>query len=169
MKLYHGSNTDIEEIDLSKCRPNKDFGCGFYLTTIKEQAVRMAKRVSRIYGGEAFLNLYEFDESALLRDNLQVKIFERPSIEWAKFIIVNRNSSRMKTISEDNNLDNRYDIVVGPIANDDLALLFRQFSDGVISVETLIEEMKFKELTNQYSFHTGKSIAYLSKAGVEHV
>ena len=75
----------------------------------------------------------------------------------------------MKTISEDNNLDNRYDIVVGPIANDDLALLFRQFSDGVISVETLIEEMKFKELTNQYSFHTEKSITYLRKAGAEYV
>ena len=43
MILYHGSNTEIMEIDLSKCRPYKDFGSGFYLTAFKEQAVRMAK------------------------------------------------------------------------------------------------------------------------------
>lgn len=48
MILYHGSNIDIQEISLSKCKPNKDFGKGFYLTTIKEQAIRMSLRVSRM-------------------------------------------------------------------------------------------------------------------------
>ena len=38
----------IQEISLSKCKPNKDFGKGFYLTTIKEQAIRMSLRVSRM-------------------------------------------------------------------------------------------------------------------------
>ena len=38
MKLYHGSNTEINSIELSKCRPYKDFGRGFYLTTLPEQA-----------------------------------------------------------------------------------------------------------------------------------
>ena len=46
MILYHDSNVDIKTIDLSKCSPNKDFGRGFYLTTIKEQAQRMALRVA---------------------------------------------------------------------------------------------------------------------------
>ena len=41
MKLYHGSNLAIDEIDLSKCKPYKDFGQGFYLTEIKEQAEQM--------------------------------------------------------------------------------------------------------------------------------
>lgn len=45
MILYHGSNTDIEKIDLSKCRPYKDFGKGFYLSVSEDQAVRMAKIV----------------------------------------------------------------------------------------------------------------------------
>ena len=31
MKLYHGSNMLIEQIDLSKCRPYKDFGQGFFI------------------------------------------------------------------------------------------------------------------------------------------
>ena len=30
MKLYHGSNTKIDSINLAMCRPYKDFGTGFY-------------------------------------------------------------------------------------------------------------------------------------------
>nr|WP_034909156.1 DUF3990 domain-containing protein [[Eubacterium] cellulosolvens] len=44
MRLYHGSNTDIKEINLALCRPYKDFGQGFYLTEIKEQAEKMANK-----------------------------------------------------------------------------------------------------------------------------
>ena len=32
MKLYHGTNIDFSDIDFKKCKPNKDFGRGFYLT-----------------------------------------------------------------------------------------------------------------------------------------
>lgn len=169
MILYHGSNLDIQKIELLKCRPNKDFGQGFYLTTIKEQAIRMAQRVSRMFGGNAVLNVYEFDDSILERNELNIRKFDSPSIEWAKFVITNRNASRIKNPQEDNNIDNRFDIVIGPIADDDLALLFRQFTDGAISVEILVEEMKFKKLTNQYSFHTENAIKYLTKKGAENV
>ena len=41
MRLYHGSNIDIKEIKLDMCRPYKDFGQGFYLTVMKEQAEKM--------------------------------------------------------------------------------------------------------------------------------
>lgn len=47
IKLYHGSTVDIKEIDLSKSRPNKDFGKGFYLSADKEQAWRMGEFKSR--------------------------------------------------------------------------------------------------------------------------
>jgi len=49
MILYHGSNIKIEKIDLGKCKPFKDFGCGFYTTLLRDQAVRMAERTVRIY------------------------------------------------------------------------------------------------------------------------
>ncbi|MCD7737075.1 MAG: DUF3990 domain-containing protein [Lachnospiraceae bacterium] len=52
MILYHGSNVEIEKIDLDLCRPYKDFGRGFYLTTIESQAGKMALRTSKIYGGK---------------------------------------------------------------------------------------------------------------------
>ena len=66
MKLYHGSNIIIEQIDLSKCKPFKDFGQGFYLTEIRVQAEQMARRTSATYGGEAvvteFLSLIHISE-----------------------------------------------------------------------------------------------------------
>jgi len=167
--LFHGSNTDIAHIELSRCRPNKDFGKGFYLTTIREQAVRMAQRVSRMYGGSPILNIYEFDDENDILNSLNVRQFDGPSVEWAKFVIANRNSSRKADHQEDSNIDCRFDLVIGPIANDDLALLFRQFSEGTISVDILVNEMKFKKLTDQYSFHTEKSIALLRKKESIHV
>ena len=57
MILYHGTNIDIQSINLALCRPYKDFGRGFYATEILEQAQKMAKRVARIYGGTPTVNI----------------------------------------------------------------------------------------------------------------
>jgi len=168
LKLYHGSNQEISTVDLSKCRPYKDFGKGFYLTTMQDQAIKMAKRVARIYGGCPIVNVYEFDESCL-KGKLAVRIFDKPDIDWAVFILNNRSRTFTDTDSPESNHDNKYDLVIGPVANDDLALLFRQFESGLISVETLVEGMKYKKLTNQYSFHSEIAIAYLEKEGVINV
>ena len=65
MRLYHGSNSKIKNIDLAKCKPYKDFGQGFYLTEIEEQASQMARRTASIYGGSAVVTQFEFDEKAL--------------------------------------------------------------------------------------------------------
>ena len=52
MKLYHGSNMEIEKIDLSCSKPNKDFGRAFYLSDVYEQAVEMARFKSVFLGGK---------------------------------------------------------------------------------------------------------------------
>ena len=168
ISLYHGSNMVIEEIDLQKTRPYKDFGRGFYLTSMKEQAQKMAQRVSRIYGGEPYAMEYIFHEEKLKEMELNTRIFEGPSKEWALFVINNRNRDYQDINSIECNHDNKYDLVIGPVADDDLALLFRQFSGGLISVEVLVEAMKFKKLTNQYSFHTERALELLEKAGWNH-
>ena len=59
------------------------------------------------------------------------------------------------------NIDNKYDVVVGPVADDDLALLFRTFTRGLIDIDTLVKEMKYKRLSNQYSFHSKKALEFL--------
>ncbi|MBR5970918.1 MAG: DUF3990 domain-containing protein [Lachnospiraceae bacterium] len=163
MRLYHGSNTVIDTIDLSKGRPNKDFGRGFYVTTIKEQAEKMARRVVRIYGGEPYVTVFEFDEKRIAATGISCRRFDRPTKEWALFVINNRNRHFEVVASPECNIDNKYEIVIGPVANDDLALLFRQFAGGFITVEELTEEMKYKELTLQYSFHSERAVGLLNK------
>ena len=61
MKLYHGSTVDITEINLSKSKPNKDFGQGFYLSADKQQAERLAEYKEFQIGGVSIINTYDFD------------------------------------------------------------------------------------------------------------
>ena len=128
MRLYHGSNTEFAEINLEKCRPYKDFGRGFYLTTIEEQAILMAKRTSRIFSGIPYVTEFEFNDEILNGGNLSIKVFDAPTAEWAMFVLNNRNRN-FSDISDSNcNQDNKYDIVVGPVANDDIALPLRRIA-----------------------------------------
>ena len=66
MRLYQGSNIVIDNINLAMCRPYKDFGQGFYLTDIEEQAQKMAIRVARIYRKTPTVNVYEIDDNMAL-------------------------------------------------------------------------------------------------------
>ena len=159
MILYHGTNLAIKDIDLSICKPHKDFGQGFYLTTLEDQAQKMAKRVARIYGGVPTVNVYRFDETVLDKDILSICRFEQPTIDWALFVTNNRNDMR----DGENNLDFKYDVVIGPVADDDLSMLFSLFTDGFIDETALMNGMKFKRLTDQYSFHTKRAIELLHK------
>jgi len=166
MLLYHGSNQEIVTVDLSLCKPYKDFGRGFYLTTIKEQARLMAKRTTRIFGGFPVVTGFEFDDTALSEHNLSVKVFKEPTAEWAMFVLNNRNRYFRDHADLCSNHDNKYDIVAGPVANDDIALLFRTFSSGYIDMEALVKGMRYRKLCDQYSFHTDRAIAFLSEAEV---
>ena len=163
MLLYHGSNTVIEKINLAKGRPFKDFGKGFYLTTIEEQAVFMAKRTCRIFHGSPFVTKFEFDDETLKNSGLNVKKFDAPTTDWAMFVLNNRNRTFMDFTDENSNHDNKYDIVIGAVANDDIVLLFRDFSNGRIDMNALANGMKYKKLSNQYSFHTDKAVSLLTK------
>ncbi len=58
MKLYHASTVRVEHPDVQHSRPNLDFGCGFYLTSMRSQAENYAERFKR-RGKTAVLNEYE--------------------------------------------------------------------------------------------------------------
>ncbi len=164
MLLNHGSNTDIKEINLTMCRPYKNFGQGFYLTVMKEQAAKMANRVARIYGGTPVLNIYKMDDSFMETEDLNIKdLGSETSEEWARFVRNNRSKKFTDFYDPECNFDNKYDIVIGPIADDDMALLFRQYENGVITFENMLSGMIYKKTTNQYSFHTQKAISLLRK------
>ena len=166
MTLYHGTNIEIRSIDLALCRPYKDFGRGFYTTELLEQAQKMAKRVARIYGGNPIVNIYKIDDGFFKSSSLNIKNFGSvPSESWALFVMNNRNKLFTDFDSINCNFDCKYDIVCGPVADDDMTMLFRQYQNNLISFESLMKGMAFKEFTSQYSFHTEKAIQLLKKEG----
>lgn len=168
MKLYHGTDAFFEHPDLSMCRPFKDFGRGFYLTPDLAVAKRMAERCverSDWQGAPKYVYVYDFDESDL--SALQVKNFASAVDEaFARFVMANRQA---RSKAANHNRDNRYDIVVGPIADDKMGVLFRRFEDGEITIDYLINELKFRKLSMQYSFHTGKALQKLNLKEVRRV
>ena len=155
MILYHGTNVDFKEIDISKSNKYKDFGQGFYLTDIRMQAEQLAVKKARLFGGYPIIQEYEFDESLLNAGNLNVLRFERPSKEWAEFVFNNRN----KAI----NFSHDYDIVTGPIANDGVAYLLGRYEEGTLTIEDLAKELTFKELNNQLFFGTEAAVKHLRR------
>ena len=166
MTLYHGSNIEIDKIDLKKCRPYKDFGSGFYTTPLREQALAMAKRTVRIYKkGIPVITEFFFDDAVLKDDGFNIKKFKEPNIEWALFVINNRNHKYTNFASPDCNLDNKYDIVTGPVANDDITALINIYLAGILSDENLVNELTFRDLSGQLSFHSEKSVSCLQKTG----
>lgn len=157
MRLYHGSNEDIETIDLERGLRYKDFGKGFYLTPDKTTAMRMAKKKARLFGGTPTLITYEFSESAL-SSGLKVKIFpEKACVEWFLFVDANRDRQRVHPIHD-------YDIVIGPIADDGVVLQLTNYREGIYSPEQAAQLLQDKYLDQQYYFGTRNAIEFLHKA-----
>ena len=169
MILYHGSNVEIEKVDLSRCMPYKDFGRGFYLTSILGQAEKMAARTARFYGDNPVTTVFEAPDDLLERRDLRIRVFNEVSDEWARFIINNRDRRFSDVASLECNADCKYDVVFGPVGNDDVTYLLRQYSRGSIGDEELRKGLEFKKASDQYSFHTERAIALLSKVGCRNV
>ena len=63
MIVYHGSTEVVEKPDVGHSYRRLDFGMGFYVTTVKEQAERWARRKADILGGKsAIVNIYQMEE-----------------------------------------------------------------------------------------------------------
>ncbi|MCD8386613.1 MAG: DUF3990 domain-containing protein [Bacteroidales bacterium] len=106
MRLLHGSNVEIKKIDLNLCKGNNDFGKGFYLTPSWQRAWEMGRRTKDKRGGQIIVNAYIFNPSQA--KGLKIQTFKGFSVDWARFIIKNRES---KGLTHD------YDIVIGPVAD----------------------------------------------------
>lgn len=156
MTLYHGSNMVFTTPLLAKCSPYKDFGKGFYLSDSLDVARRTALRTVRQRGGSPVVLVFEIGVARMKK--LSFKEFAQPgSRTWAQFVLANRNP---KMAASDHNRDRRYDWVVGPIADDGLAFLFRMFERGYYTLGEVLRRMRFgRQLTTQYSFHTRAALS----------
>ena len=146
MVVYHGSKDTVERPELRTVGYNKDFYCGFYCTILQEQAKRWAVRVS----GRGFLNMYEYSELP----GLAVLRFPEMSEEWLDFIIGCRSGT-----------PHNYDIVEGPMADDQIYNYIQDYIDGNISREAFWGLAKFRKPTHQISFHTDRALDSLRFIG----
>ena len=158
MKLYHGSNMDISVPDLSKSKPYKDFGQGFYLTDIREQAVAWALNMARNRRRPALLNRYFLDRTAILAEG-RCKIFHAYDEEWLQFIIANRTG-----------LDaaREFDYVEGGVANDRVVDTVNLYIAGLIDLKSALRELSKHQPNNQMCL-LNQSLAdkYLEYDGTE--
>ena len=76
MRVYHGSYVKVDKIDLAKCKPNKDFGKGFYVTKFRNHAEDWAKIIGEKYETDGFVSEYEFSENDFTKSICKIKRFE---------------------------------------------------------------------------------------------
>ena len=156
MILYHGTNKAFDTIDLSKSKPNKDFGQGFYLSREYNQAMEMAKtKFDQIKIGFPTVLTYEVNEDQM--NELKVLRFDAYTFEWAQFILMNRRNDSNKPMHD-------YDIVYGPIANDKVGVQLWKFENQMIDLETFTRNLRRMEgITFQYFFGTERAIKLLKR------
>lgn len=151
MKLYHGSTVTVKCPDIQQGRKATDFGKGFYTTTNFEQAKKWAilKR-NRERGSKAIVSVYEVPGDILDRE-FSVFRFDGATKEWLEFVVNNRRGKESQS----------YDLIMGPVADDQLYATIRLYEQGVVTAGAAIEMLKTHKLFNQLSFHTAKVIPLL--------
>ncbi len=149
MKLYHGSNVTVEKPKIIKSKRNLDFGNGFYLTSDLDQAIKWSFTTTmRRKKGNKSVSVYNYNEN----NNLKILKFDSPNTEWLHFVSLNR-----KRLYEENN----YDIIIGPVANDNTMPVINDYLNNVYNEEEAIKRLLTQNLKDQIVFKTEKALAYL--------
>jgi len=157
MILYHGSNVVVNKPLLSPQSRALDFGEGFYTTENKIQAASFAEKVyRRRKEGEPVVSIYEFDENSAFSACSLLR-FDAPDEAWLDFVSAHRNRTYQGNI---------FELIYGPVANDDVFLTFHLYASGELSKEETINRLKIKKLYNQLVFSSEQAISYLKFNGI---
>lgn len=148
--MYYGSNVTVKNPRIIESKRALDFGNGFYLTSDLEQAKRWAKAVVERRGkGLPIVSVFEFIEN----DSLKKLSFQNPNVEWLKFVSQNR-----KRIF----YENKYDIIVGPVANDNTMPVINMYINGQYDEDEALKRLLPQNLKDQVVFKTDESIECLN-------
>lgn len=137
--VYHGATQVIEAPICKFGRTNLDFGQGFYVTDLKEQAIKWAKTIAPRRMEKPLLNIYELDKDAILSET-HCKIFTAYDKDWLDFIVGNRQG---KNPAKD------FDYVEGGIANDRVIDTVKLYMTGFYTVELALQQLIFHKPSNQ--------------------
>lgn len=156
MILYHGSNVVVSKPRLIHQNRFLDFGFGFYTTTNRGQAIAFADKVyRRRREGGKIVNVYELNEETAFKE-CSVLHFDAPNEAWLDFVSENRSG----------HYDGQeYELIYGPVANDDVYTTFTLYSAGALTKEQTLEALKIKKLYNQLVLTSEKALGYLNFAG----
>ena len=144
--IYHGSNVEVSQPRILQNGFYKDFGYGFYCTNIEKQAKRWA--ITR--KGDSVVNRYTYEENSALK----MLTFEEMTDEWLDFVVSCRQG-----------IDHDYDIVEGPMADDQIWNYVEGFIAGKISREAFWGLVKFSYPTHQIVFCTEEALKTLAFEG----
>ena len=151
MILYHGSNVEVKQPKLLGAQRPLDFGPGFYTTSDLEQASKWAERTARIRrAGSPLVSVFEVDGD--LVSELKFLSFESPDREWLRFVSANRR----RLIEDDS-----WDVVSGPVANDQTMSTLMLFLDGLLTEDEAIARLLPQKLKDQLVFKTTSALALL--------
>ena len=129
--LYHGSNAIVEQPLVDIGRKDLDFGPGFYLTPLFEQASKWAVRIKTIRrAGQAIVNIYGFTQP----QNSKIKRFDAYNKEWLDFIVDSRAG---KQPWKD------YDIIEGGVADDRVIDAVEAYINGYADVEHTLRQLVY--------------------------
>ncbi len=145
MIVYHGSYTEISAPDIKYSRINLDFGRGFYVTDIKEQAEKWCQKFIR--GGQnGIISAYELNNSMV--EKCRVLRFDTFSGEWLDFIVDCRNGA--------DNFD--YDIIIGGAADDKVFNTCELYIKKYIDKNTALDRLRYEKPNNQICLKNQKTI-----------
>lgn len=136
MILYHSSDVEVRTPDTLHSRDDIDFGRGFYLTPIQDQAINYAKRFSR-RGKTAWINSYEFNHKP---SEWKVRVFDSYNRDWLDFI------SKCRAGQDDTD----FDLIIGGIANDKVLRTLDRYFRGEINQEQALGLLIYEKPNIQY-------------------
>ena len=162
--LYQGTTFSFDTVDISRGKPYKDFGAGFYTSKIKDHAYKMAlrnKEIEQIRRKDNHVNafVYSFELDLDQLNYLDIKEFTSADREWMRFIVKNRSEIEFQ---------HNYDLVIGPTANDNTLTAIGLFFAGAYgdvtsdnAIDRLIEQIEPQKLPHQYFFGSRKAAELL--------
>lgn len=156
MRVYHGSYIRVDTIDLSKCKPNKDFGKGFYVTKFRNHAEEWAKIIGDKKETDGFVTEFEFSENDFTKSICKIKHFDEYNEEWLDFIVKNRDKNNEAPTHD-------YDIIIGPVANDKVQNTLRLYLKGKVTKEKFLKMLTHHEETHQICFCTLNSLQTIDR------
>jgi len=162
MTLFHGTNQVIKSIDLTKSRARTDFGLGFYLSDKIGTAQDWAISKTMLLGG--IPTVLQYDLSDDYKSIYGCRFPETPSDEWIAFVASNRQSAMRGGGTKE--LRHDYNWVSGPIADDYMNTVVKEFISGNISKDEAIRRARVLPQTFQISLHTAEALGFIDEMNV---